>query len=180
MVGQCLHGAHAVSQIPLQDPINAGVVKAGQRATRPARRRTDCGNPGRVEIAAATEGPAGQERQNPCVQTRFVTDLGYRRHAGQVDVGRRADSFGCGDHGRGCVLRLEFGAAEGLVGNLQYADRFAGRAAQQEVGVLLAPQSGGGGLEAEVFGGDRLGLLGRDLRHRQLGGLEEVEQRHER
>ena len=93
-------------------------------------------------------------------------------------VDRGADALGRGEERRRGVLGLKFQAGEGRVGDLEYPDRFAGVGAQQEVRVLVAAQSGSGGPQAEVFGGDGLGLRGGDRRDRQLGGLEEIERSH--
>ena len=180
VVGEHLHGALRVAQIPLQHPLDSGVGEARQRPAGPARELTESGHPLRAQISVTAERPAAKVGQDAREKSLLPADLGDRAGSGQFDVACSPKAFTGGDERGGGVLGLNLGQAERRVGDLEHSDRLPRVIVQQEVGVLLAAEFGDGGLHAEMLRGDGASLFGVDGRDRQLGRREEVEQGHDR
>ena len=175
VAGQGRHGALGMPKVPLQHPVHARMVEGGQRAAGAPGQIAEGGHPVGAQIEVPAQRPAREigddSREQGVLIGGLPADLCDRR----APVDRGADAFGRGEERRRGVLGLQFQAGEGRVGDLEHPDRLGDGGAQQEVRVLVAAQSGSGGPQSEVFGGDGLGLRGGDRRDRQLGGLEEIE-----
>ena len=109
------HHVGAVSQIPLQDPVQARMAEVRQRPAHPACDVAQPGDRRRRQVARLDQCPAGQETQQPHIggaveQTRYggallAATVGH----GHGDAQRR---LRLGDQFRRQVLRFEFGRGE--------------------------------------------------------------------
>ena len=164
MLSEQLHRAHAVPQIPLQYPVDAGVIEIRQRTSGPASQVTKGNQLGRAEVHLTAERSSIEVADHPGEQPAVDVDRGNRILAGELQIGGGSNVLGRADEGRRSVLGLELGQAENGVGDLEHTDRcFAVRfrdvLTQQVVDILLAAERGDGGVHAEKLGGDGAGLL---------------------
>ncbi len=143
---QLRHDVSAVAQIPLQDPVQAGMAEALQRPAHPACDVAEAGDGGRRQVARLQQRAAGQVPQQPHVggsvdQTRY----GRALLAGGVGQRHRhpQDRLRLGDQFAPPVLGLQLGRGERRIGDLEHPDDLAVVVGDHEVLVLLAAQRRG-------------------------------------
>ena len=174
--GQRVHQAQRVPQVPLQHPVEPGMVEGAQRqAHLPGHRAQARDHPRRQVAPRARERAAGQVAQHP-----RDGGLALDRHLDRpVRHGRDPQVLARPGDVRGrAVLRLDLGRAERRVRDLEYPQH-AAAVNQQEVAVLLTTQRLHAHREAER-GRDPFGLLVRHLRYRQRAVPEEIDPGHPR
>ena len=130
VLGQCPDGPDAVAQVPLQHPVDAGMVEPGQCPADAAGQGAESGHPGGAQMMFAAEGSAGQVVDDAGQQWGRGAGVDDLRPAGRADVDGGADAFARRDEGRRRVLGLEFDATERRVGDLEHADRRPGGIAE--------------------------------------------------
>ena len=124
---QFRHNRSAIAQIPLQDPVQAGMAEAVERPADPPGHLAKPCDRGRRQVTRILQCPAWQVSQQPHVcGSRHQSGNGGALLAGNVwhwngDAQRR---LGLGDPVGRQVLGFDFGRVKRRIGDLQHPNDF--------------------------------------------------------